>query len=156
MDCFLRGNLQLKSASTNISLHVCVGGVESQNPLSWLTLLGCCWVASPLLFGSCHSREETTLNSKEQPVPKWEKMVQLTKLFSPRNSHRTWTVAPTSLLIWRVSGDSMASWFSLTSATASFQMVSGKGDSEHRFTASLVPIKGTLSTASPMHSDKGP
>ena len=132
MHCFLRDVLQLKSASTNISLHVCVGRGRIAWPvyLSWLTLLGCWWVASQLLFGSCHSREETTLNSKERTVPKWEKMVQLTKLFSSRNSHRTWTIAPTSLLIWRVSGDSMASWFSLTSATASFQMVSGKGDTD--------------------------
>ena len=35
-------------------------------------------MASQLLFGSCHSREETT--TKEQTVPKWEKNGAIDKI----------------------------------------------------------------------------
>lgn len=116
---------------TSVSLHMWIGGVESHNLFTWVGWH--CWDAGGW-HHSCHSRATTTLNIRQNLYQSGRKMVQLKELFSHRNSPRAWTVSLTCHLIW------MASWVSLISATARFQMVSdeknaGRAPIPFRFSA---------------------
>lgn len=69
--------------------------------LSGLTLLGCWWVESQLLFGSCLSREEIATKQQGTNCTKGGKVLQSTNLVSSRNaSHWIWLMLLTTGLIW--------------------------------------------------------